>query len=179
MAVEGDREATFRRTAHSGAKYSSPTEARGLANNGGVGLDLADQRGKRGADIWGHGHRQPGDPVEVPEQLGRGGLPVGAGDRDEGTGIRRQASSSSPASEAALPRGLHHRCVLGHSGALDQGPGLSYELGSIHLQADFDARLRQPFRPWGPPGVAAEDALTTPREQASDRRPRAGQPDHR
>ena len=122
---------------------------------------------------------QPGDPVEVAEQLGRGGLAVGAGDRDEGVGDQPPGKLELPGHlEAALPRGLDHRGLLGHSGALYKGLDLIEQLGSIHLQADFDARLGQTFRLARAPRIAAEDALTALRQQASDRRPRAGQPDH-
>jgi hypothetical protein len=42
---------------------------------------------------------------------------------------------------------------------------------SIHAQADFDARVLQPFRLRRVPGVDADDALAAGREKPRDRRP--------
>ena len=63
-------------------------EAGGLADHGRVGVDRAGQRGERCADVAGDGDRAAGGPVEVADQLGRGGLAVGA--RDGAEGVRDQ-----------------------------------------------------------------------------------------
>ena len=58
-------------------------EARALADDRRVGVDLADQRGERRADVAGDRDRLAGAAVDVAEQLDRGRLAVGPGHRDE------------------------------------------------------------------------------------------------
>ena len=75
----------LRKTAHSGREVVGvlELEARGLADDRRVGVDLAGQGGERGADVAGDRDRLAGAAVDVSEQLDRGRLAVGPGHRQE------------------------------------------------------------------------------------------------
>ena len=86
----GGPRSRFSSTAHVGRELDRvlELEARALADDGGVGVELADQRRQRRADVAGHRDRQLGRAVDRAEQLGRGRLAVRAGHRDEA--VRQQ-----------------------------------------------------------------------------------------
>jgi hypothetical protein len=96
-------------------------EARRLADDRGVRVDRTGQGRERRTDVAGDGDRETGGPVQVPDQLGRRGLAVRAGDRAEG--VRDQSPCELELAgdlEAALAGGANDGSVLGHAGALDQ-----------------------------------------------------------
>jgi hypothetical protein len=116
--------------------------------------------------------------VDVAEELGGGGLAVGARYGEEPVGDRAPGELQLPHHrDAALARRRDHRRLPRHAGALDHGLDAAEQIGSVRIQDDFDARPRKPLRPLGLARVHAPHARPASREQARRGAPGAGQAD--
>ena len=160
---------------------------RGLADDRRLGRQLSDQRGGRGPDVAGHGHRQPGLAVDVGDPLGRRRLAVGPGHADEL--VLEQAPGELELAQdgnATTSRDDDRRGSLGHSGALDErsGPAGGGNRIGRGIEEHFDAGLRKPLRGdrqrrrRGRARVGADHLLTAGGEHERGGDPRTGQTDH-
>jgi hypothetical protein len=148
-------------------------EARHLAHHRGLGFELAHQRGERGPHVARHGHRQSCLAPDGAEQLGGGGLAVGAGHGHEA--LRQEPPRDlelAQHGQLALARGDDHRRLVRHAGALHDAHGAVEQLHAVRAEM----RLH-PLGHVRPPGVRADHPAVL-REHASDGRPGPGQPDH-
>ena len=142
-------------------------EARGLADDRRLRVAPPDQARQRRADVAGDRDRLAGRPPDVPEQLDRGRLAVGAGDREEAIRQLPPRQLELPGHlDPPLQRRRDHRRLPGHSRALDDRPR-SLELSkSICIQEDFDAHPPQSCRPFRISAVDRLDRLAAPPQQA-------------
>ena len=86
-----------------------------------AGSSVPGERRERGADVAGHGDRQPGLAMDLADQLGRRRLAVGPGDRDHV--VRQQPPAelelARPRARRARARRATTGAVLRHARALD------------------------------------------------------------
>jgi hypothetical protein len=148
-------------------------EARHLADDGGLGVDRAHQRGQRRAHVAGQRDGQARLPPDRAEQLGGGGLAVRAGHRHEA--VRQQPPGQLQLAEhrhAALPRCRDHGRLVRHARALDHELGAVEQVQSVDAQVGVDVvrHLRRA-------GVHG-DHLSVLAEHAGGRRAGPRQPDH-
>jgi hypothetical protein len=148
-------------------------EAGHLADDRRVGLDRADQRRQRRADVAGDGDRQAGGAPDRAEQLGGGGLAVGAGDGHEAIGQQAPGQLQlARHGHAQLARAGDHGSLVGDTGALDDDRGPLEGVEPVRLELGRDVR-----RNLGAPAVDPEH-LAVRGEHARRGDPRARQADH-
>ena len=123
-------------------------EAGALADDGRLGIDLADQLGERRADVAGDRDRLAGAAVEVAEQLDRGRLAVGPGHREEAVGQRPPGQLQLPDDlDPPLQRRRDHRRLPGHTRALDDRPRPLEQRKSIRIQERLRRRPPEALPP--------------------------------
>ena len=132
-------------------------EARGLADHRDPGVDLADQRGQRRADVAGDRDRLGGGAPYVGEQLCDRRLAVGPGHGQEG--VRQQSPGQLELADdrqATAARERDRRGIGPDPRALDHA-ARPLDLGCPdHIQEDFDALPLEPCRARGRSGVDAD-----------------------
>ena len=150
---------------------------RGLADDGRRRRHAGHERAERGADVPGHGNRQSGLPVHVPDPLHRRRLAVRPGDGDELVG-------QQPPGELEL---AHHRRAA-RAGRGDKGSGGGHARALDHRRARPSRRghrcqcasryPRLQARHVRMAGVDGDDLLPAGRERQRRRHARAGETEH-
>jgi hypothetical protein len=147
-------------------------KARHLADDGGLGVDLADQRGQRRAHVPRQRDRQARRAPDRPEQLGGGGLPVRAGHRHEP--VRQEPPGELELSEhrqPALAGRRDHRRLVRHTRALHDARRAVEQLHAVHAHTRVDV-----VRQLGRARVDRHHLAVLP-QHSRGRRARAREPD--
>ncbi len=115
-----------------------------LADDGHIRSDRSHETAERGADVPGDRDRQAGGPVDVPDQLHRGGLAVRA--RHGHELVLQQAPGELQLAEHGHParvgRGDDRR-LPGHARTLDDGTDMPQQRHTVLMQVQLDAGVRE------------------------------------
>ena len=153
-------------------------EARQLADDPGVGLGLAVERGQRTADVPGDLDGPSGGAEDRAEKLGRGRLPVRAGDAEDR--VREEPVAEldlAPHGQGTLARSGDERRLRRNPGAFHKQVHAVEQRGVVRAESNFYALRPKPSRVELLVSVDREHGHAVPHERPRGGLPGAGEPE--